>query len=311
VQQAASTIGRLCETLGRVIRGKERQIRDLVVAVLAGGHVLIEDVPGVGKTTLAKALVRSIGGSFRRIQFTPDLLPTDILGGAIYRPADGTFEIREGPIFANVVLADEINRASPRTQSALLEAMSESAVTLDGVPHPLPEPFLVIATENPIEFHGTYPLPEAQVDRFLIRLRLGYPPAAEEEAMLYQQQTEHPLERVPEIITPEDLRELQAQARQVQVSAPVGRYIRQLVAATREEPRCELGCSPRASLGLFRCAQARALAEGRDHALPEDVQRMAEVTLAHRLVLETKARYGGVDKGEVIRDVVSRVPVEV
>ena len=299
----------LREALGRVILGKPEAIEHVVVALLAGHHLLMEDVPGVGKTTLAKALARCFSGEFRRVQFTPDLLPADILGSSVYSPRDGSFAFKEGPVFAHVLLADEINRASPRTQSALLEAMSEGQVSSDGVTRPLPSPFLVLATQNPVEFHGTYPLPEAQLDRFGMRIGLGYPAAEHEVDVLFSQAERHPLESVGVVLAAADVVALQAQARKVRVERSLGRYVVALAEATRRHSAVRLGCSPRGSLMLFRSAQARALLDGRAFAVPEDVKRQAVPVLAHRLGLETKARYTGVSKEDVVREVLEAVPV--
>jgi MoxR-like ATPase len=297
--------------LGRVILGKPEALEQVVVALLSGSHLLLEDVPGVGKTTLAKALARSFAGDFTRVQFTPDLLPTDILGSSVYNPRDGSFQFKEGPIFTHVLLADEINRASPRTQSALLEAMSEHQVSIEGVTRTLPSPFLVIATQNPVEFHGTYPLPEAQLDRFGLRLSLGYPAAEHEIEVLFSQMDRHPLEALRPSLDSADVLGLQAAARAVRVERPLGAYVVALAEATRRHPSVQLGCSPRGTLALFRAAQARALLAGRDYAVPEDVKAEAVAVLAHRLGLETKARYAGVSKESVVRDVLGQVAVPV
>jgi MoxR-like ATPase len=297
--------------LGRVILGKPEAIEHVVVALLSGSHLLLEDVPGVGKTTLAKALARSFAGEFKRVQFTPDLLPTDILGSSIYNPRDGSLEFKEGPVFTHVLLADEINRASPRTQSALLEAMSEHQVSIEGVTRTLPSPFLVIATQNPVEFHGTYPLPEAQLDRFGLRLSLGYPAPDHEIEVLFSQAARHPLETLPATLDAADVLALQAATRAVRVARPLGAYLVALAEATRRHPSVQLGCSPRGTLALFRAAQARALLSGRDHAVPEDVKTEAVPVLAHRLGLETRARYSGVSKESVVREVLGQVAVPV
>jgi MoxR-like ATPase len=297
--------------LGRVILGKPEALEHVMVALLSGSHLLLEDVPGVGKTTLAKALARSFSGDFTRVQFTPDLLPTDILGSSVYNPRDGSFGFKEGPIFTHVMLADEINRASPRTQSALLEAMSEHQVSIEGVTRTLPSPFLVIATQNPVEFHGTYPLPEAQLDRFGLRLSLGYPSAEHETDVLFSQLARHPLEALRPTLDSADVLGLQASARAVRVERPLGAYVVALAEATRRHPSVQLGCSPRGTLALFRAAQARALLAGRDYAVPEDVKAEAVAVLAHRLGLETKARYAGVSKESVVRDVLGQVAVPV
>ena len=302
-------IDALRSQLGRVILGKAEAIDQAVVALLAGGHLLMDDVPGVGKTTLAKALARSFRGDFKRVQFTPDLLPTDILGTSVYDPRDGSFEFKPGPVFTNVLLADEVNRASPRTQSALLEAMSEGQVSADGVTRPLPSPFLVVATQNPVEFHGTYPLPEAQLDRFALRVALGYPQAEREVEILFSQAESHPVDAVAPVLDAAQVLALQADVRRVRVARPLARYMVDLAEATRRHPSVQLACSPRGTLWLFRATQARAFLEGRDHAIPEDVKAQAVAVLAHRLGLETKARYSGVRRDDVVREILDSVPV--
>lgn len=302
---------RLQENLGLVIRGKADSLEILTIALLANGSVLMEDVPGVGKTTLAKALAKSVDLSFNRIQFTPDLLPADILGSSIYNPVDGQFKFRPGPIFSHVLLADEINRASPRTQSALLEAMSESQATIEGIRHPLEAPFLVLATENPVEFHGTYPLPEAQLDRFLVLINLGYPDAATELEILYAQQSERPLEQLRPVLTREELLEMQHQVCEVKVARNVGRYMVEIVDRTRHDPRLRLGVSPRGTLMLFRAAQASAYLHGRDYVLPDDVQKLSSYVLPHRLMLTSQSKYGGATKAEIVADIVKQVAVPV
>lgn len=299
----------LLTNLRAVILGKDPVISQLLIGLVAQGHILMEDVPGVGKTTLARALARSLHLDFKRVQFTPDLMPTDILGGAVLRPSDGSFEFRPGPIFTQILLADEINRASPRTQSALLEAMSERQVTLDGETRRLPAPFFVIATQNPIEAEGTYPLPDAQLDRFMMRLALGYPAADREVAMLFEQRVAHPLASLAAVTDADALAGLSAEARDVAVAQPVARYIVALIQATRSHPDLTLGASPRASLALFRAAQARALLNGRDFVEPDDVQALAEVVLAHRLTLSPQARYGGRAAGQIVDEVLRVVPV--
>jgi MoxR-like ATPase len=299
----------LKEQLGKVILGKPDVIDRLIVALISGSHLLMEDVPGVGKTTLAKALARSIAGEFKRAQFTPDLLPTDILGSSVYNPKDGTFTFKQGPIFTNVLLADEINRASPRTQSALLEAMSERQVSIEGVTRPLPAPFLVIATQNPIEFHGTYPLPEAQLDRFAMRINLGYPDKEREVDVLFSQFHHHPLDDVHHVVDAASVLAVQETVRAVRVERGIARYLVALADASRSHPSIKMGCSPRGTLILFRMAQARAFLDGRDHAVPEDVKAVALPTLAHRLALDTKAKYSGVQKEDVVRELLDTVPV--
>ncbi len=298
---------RLLENLGKVIRGKTEQLELLLCCVAAGGHALLEDIPGTGKTTLAKALAVSSGCAFKRIQFTPDLLPSDILGTAVFNPREGTFSFKQGPIFAHVVIADEINRASPRTQSALLEALSEQQVTVDGQTHLLASPFLCIATQNPIEYHGTYPLPEAQLDRFAVQLSLGYAAEAEERAILAAHRTRPPLADLKPVATPEELSGLQRAAQEVAVEETVADYALRLVHATRGHPSIRLGVSMRGALHLSRVAQARALLKGRTYVLPEDLRALAVPVLAHRLVLDTRARYAGTDRRELVRELVAGV----
>jgi MoxR-like ATPase len=297
--------------VGRVIRGKPEAIELLLLALLAGGHALVEDVPGVGKTTLAKALARVFQVGFSRVQFTPDLLPTDILGSLVLDPTQGSFSFHRGPIFTNVLLADEINRASPRTQSALLEAMSEAQVTVDGTTYPLDPPFFVFATQNPHEFSGTYPLPEAQLDRFLVRIGIGYPREDEELSMIYARQREEPLDRLVALASREDLAAIQVAVRNVEVKPAVGRYMLAVVAATRTHKDVVLGASPRGTLSLFRAAQAHAYLNGRGYVSPDDVQALSAPVLAHRIMLTPEARYGGRGAEGVLSDVVQslRVPV--
>lgn len=295
--------------LAKVILGKDEVIKNLIIALLSGNHILMEDVPGVGKTTLAKALAKSCAAEFKRVQFTPDLLPTDVLGSSIYNPRDGNFTFKSGPVFTNILLADEINRASPRTQSSLLEAMSERQASIEGTTYPLPAPFLVIATQNPIEYHGTYPLPEAQLDRFGMKIGIGYPGKDQEVDVLYSQFHHHPLDDVTPMLDCPTLLGMQAAVRAVKVDTRIARYIVDLADATRSHSAVKVGCSPRGSLILFRATQARAFVEGRDYSIPEDVKSLAILTLAHRLALDTKAKYSGVLKEDVVREVLERVPV--
>ncbi len=306
---SAATVERLAATLGRVIRGKPDAIGLLLTGVLSGGHVLIEDVPGVGKTTLAKAFARAFELEFSRVQFTPDLLPSDILGTHTLNPREGTLTFQRGPVFANVLLADEINRASPRTQSALLEAMSEKQVTIDGVTMRLPDPFFVLATQNPVDFQGTYPLPEAQLDRFALRLAIGYPPEDEELAMLFDRQQNDPLDAVEPLASGADLLAMVAEARHVHVEPRVARYLRAVVARTRDHDDVALGVSPRGTLALFRACQARALVAGRDHVKPDDVQALAAPVLAHRLQITERTRYAGRGATAVLEEVLAALPV--
>lgn len=275
---------RLSDNVKRVFVGSERTVEHVLTALLADGHLLIEDAPGVGKTTLAKALARSIDASFKRIQFTPDLLPSDIVGVSVFDQARTVFTFKPGPVFANVVLADEINRTNPRTQSSLLEAMSEPTVTVDGEPHLLPRPFLVLATQNPHEFEGTYPLPESQLDRFLLRLRIGYPTAAQEREVLRAQEAHHPLQDLRPVVTGPDVLRLQEATRQVRVDDALLDYIVAIAQRSREAPELAIGVSPRGSLCLRRAAQALALVRGRDHVVPDDVKELVVPVLAHRVV---------------------------
>ncbi len=302
-------LARLKAQLQQVIRGKAAAIDLLLTALLADGHVLIEDVPGTGKTTLAKALALSLAARFSRIQFTPDLLPTDILGGMIYSAANGSFTFRPGPVHANIVLADEINRASPRTQSALLEAMGERQVTTEGQTRRLPRPFWVVATQNPVEHNGTYPLPEAQLDRFCMKVALGYPAHADELQVLRDQERSHPLDALTPVLDPDCLIGMQEAVRGIEVEESVLDYLLRLVARTRAEPRLRLGASTRGALDLRRCAQALAFIEGRGAVRPSDVQRLAVPVLAHRLIVDIKARHGGLAGETVVADTLRQEPV--
>jgi MoxR-like ATPase len=299
----------LKKNLSRVIRGKDEALDILLIALLAGGSVLLEDVPGMGKTTLAKALAKSVEATFNRIQFTPDLLPGDILGSSIYNPVQGTFTFQGGPVFTNFLLADEINRASPRTQSALLEAMSEGQATIEGTRHPLEPPFMLLATQNPVEFHGTYPLPEAQLDRFLILLSLGYPAPDVEVEILYAQAESYPLDEIGAVLNKQEVIEMQTEVRAVRLDESISRYIVEIVTATRRDSRLKLGVSPRGTLMLFRSAQAAAFLAGRDYAMPDDVQRLATHVLSHRVILTAEARYGGAAKRDIIREIVGSTKV--
>ncbi len=310
-RETGELLKQLHANLSSVIRGKEASLEALIIALLGGGSVLMEDVPGVGKTTLAKALALSLDVEFRRIQFTPDLLPTDILGSSIYNPTDGSFSFRPGPIFCSVLLADEINRASPRTQSALLEAMSERQVTIEGQRHHLPSPFLVLATQNPIDFHGTYPLPEAQLDRFLVQLNLGYPDAAMEVDVLYDQAVSPPIDHLQPVLSMSDVNDIQAQVRRVSVDRSIAEYLVRIVNETRNHHQLRLGVSPRGTLMSFRAVQAAAYYSGRDYAVPDDVQRIALYVLPHRMMLTSKARYGSLSKQEIISEIIDHVRVPV
>ncbi|HET8587935.1 MAG TPA: MoxR family ATPase [Candidatus Limnocylindria bacterium] len=300
---------RVAANVERVIVGKHNEVRMALVSLLCEGHILIEDVPGVGKTMLAKALARSIGSSFRRIQFTPDLLPSDVTGLSIYNQKTQEFEFRPGPIMAQVVLADEINRATPKTQSALLECMEERQATIDGVSYNMPTPFLVIATQNPIEYEGTFALPEAQLDRFMLRLRMGYPKAMEEIVILDEQKRLHPIEEISQVLDVNELRQMQAAIKEVYVDQAVAEYIVRLVTATREHPDVYLGASPRGSINLYRGAQAYAALEGRDYVIPDDVKALAVGVLAHRLIVKSQASLREIDPDAIVREIVSQVPV--
>jgi MoxR-like ATPase len=301
----------LKENLQAVIYGKTECIEVVIVALLAGGSVLIEDVPGVGKTTLAKALAQSLDAKFRRIQFTPDLLPGDILGSSIYNPVNGEFQFEPGPIFCNILLADEINRASPRTQSALLEAMNENQATIEGQRHPLPQPFLVIATENPLEFHGTYPLPEAQLDRFLVRLAIGYPAAQVEVDILRSHTRTQPLERIEPVLTLEQIREIQQEVADIHIDDSILEYIVEIVHTTRHDNRLQLGISTRGTLMLSRAARAHAYYENRDYVIPDDVLWCAPHVLPHRMILTSKTRYSGTTAKQIVADIIGRIKVPV
>ena len=296
------------QALGAVLRGKTETVRLAVVCLLARGHLLIEDVPGVGKTTLAHGLARAIDGQFQRLQFTSDMLPSDVLGVTIYNAHSEQFEFKPGPIFTNFLLADEINRTTPKTQSALLEAMNEGQVTIDGKPLPLPNPFMVIATQNPAEHHGTYPLPESQLDRFLMRIRIGYPDAASEREILRQRPDEH----AGAVSTQADLLAMQATVSQVAVNDAVADYLLQIVERTRKHESLELGVSPRGSQALYRAAQALAYLEGRTYALPDDVKRLAVAVCGHRCVLRTRANLNGtrsLEGDRVVREILDTVEV--
>ncbi len=299
----------LVGNVDKVIIGKSREVRLVLIALLCRGHVLVEDVPGVGKTTLAKAIARSLGSSFKRIQFTPDLLPSDVTGVSIFNMKESDFEFRPGPVFAQIVLADEINRATPKTQSALLEAMEESQVTVDGVTHTLPEPFVVLATENPIEYEGTFPLPEAQLDRFLVRLSLGYPGRQNEIAILDSQRERHPIDDVAQVVDLGGLIAAQQEIKQVHVDDRLREYIVDIVEATREHDHTYLGASPRGTLALRDTARAWAAIQGREYIIPDDIKDLAEPTLAHRVIINPAARMRNIDSRAVIRDIVSTLPV--
>ncbi len=303
------SVERVAKNIEQVIFGKEREIQLILLALLCEGHLLIEDVPGVGKTMLARSLAQSLGCTFSRIQFTPDLLPSDVTGVSIYNQKAREFEFRPGPILSQIVLADEINRATPKTQSALLEAMGEQQVTVDGTSYPLPRPFLVLATQNPIEYEGTFPLPEAQIDRFLVRVHLGYPREMDEVAMIESQQYEHPLLTLEKVLSVTELREVQQRVREVYVNDLVKKYIVRLVHGTRTHPDVYLGASPRGSLALYKMAQARAATFDRDYVIPDDIKELAQPTLAHRLIISPAARLKNVQADRIIEELLHSVPV--
>ena len=304
---------RLRKNLKDVIFGKDEVIEKILIALLSGGNILMEDVPGVGKTTLAKALALSIDGIFHRIQFTPDLLPSDIIGTLVYNPKDSEFYFRQGPVFANVLLADEINRASPRTQSALLESMNESQVTVEGKTYKLPHPFLVIATENPIEHQGTYHLPEAQLDRFAMQISVGYPDEENELNILFSRKEEDPLQKISPVITCQEISELQEEVKKVSIEKSVALYMTRIVRETREDTKIRLGLSPRALLSLSRSAQAKAFIGGRDFVIPDDVKHLAVEVLSHRIILDNRAQFAGAgaDKRRVIREILEKLEIPV
>ena len=306
----ATRIGAVAANVERVIFGKHHEVELAFVALLCRGHILVEDVPGTGKTMLAKAIARSLGCSFKRIQFTPDLLPSDVTGVSIFNQRTSQFEFRPGPVMTQIVLADEINRATPKTQSALLEAMEEHQVTVDGVTYQLPDPFLVMATQNPIEYEGTFPLPEAQLDRFFIRLQLGYPKEREEIAILDAQRIIHPLETIEQVMGAEELLKAMSAVKDVHIAEQVKSYVVGVVNATRSHPDVYLGASPRGSLALARASQAYALIQGRDFVLPDDVKALAGPTLSHRLILQPQARLKDLAATTVIAEVLASVPVE-
>ncbi|HQZ99370.1 MAG TPA: MoxR family ATPase [Thermoflexales bacterium] len=309
MQQVQEFANRLVANVEKVIRGKRDTVELTAICLLCQGHLLIEDVPGVGKTTLAKAISKSIGGEFKRIQFTPDMLPADVTGTSIYNQKNGEFEFRPGPIFAQVVLADEINRATPKTQAALLEAMEERQVTADGVTRHLAEPFIVLATQNPIEYEGTFPLPEAQLDRFLMRIALGYPSASELIDILDAQQYQHPINQITQITSTDELLKMQQQLKSVHVDPLIKQYIVQIIERTRKHADIYLGASPRGALALYRTGQARAAMHGRDYVIPDDIKALAGNTLGHRMIISPSARIKNVDSIAIVHELLENIPV--
>lgn len=309
VQDLATAVQRVVANVEKVIVGKGEAVAFSLIAVICHGHVLIEDVPGVGKTVLTKAIARSIGCTFKRIQFTPDLLPSDVTGTSIYNQKTSNFEFRPGPIMAQIVLADEINRATPKTQSALLEAMEESQITVDGVSYRLPEPFMVMATQNPIEYEGTFPLPEAQLDRFMMNISIGYPKSADEMNILDSHQHHHPLEDLSQIMTAEELVLIQQQVRNIHVDPTIREYIVAIANATRNHNNIYLGSSPRGSLALFRASQALAAMRGRGYVIPDDVKLLAKPTLAHRIIVTPAARVRSITSTAILEEILQNIPV--
>jgi len=301
---------KLMQNLEKVILGKTKVLDLVIMGLLCHGHLLIDDVPGVGKTILAKSIAISLGCKFHRIQFTPDMLPSDITGVSFFNQVSKIIEFRPGPVFAEIILADEINRATPKTQSALLEAMEERQVTIDGVTHPLPKTFMVIGTQNPIEYEGTFPLPEAQLDRFLMKIRIGYPSASYEIKMLESQQFHHPIEDLKAVVTKKELLKVQESIKKIYVSDAIKKYIVRLIKATRENEDIYLGASPRGSLGLFRVGQVYAALNGRDYIIPDDIKEIAGPVLAHRMVIQPGARIKNLTSDQVIQEILSQIPVD-
>ena len=309
MQDVQAIAEKIIANVERVIVGKHQSVQLIAIALLCEGHVLIEDVPGTGKTMLAKSVSKSLGCKFRRIQFTPDMLPSDVTGVSVFNQKTREFEFRPGPVMAQIVLTDEINRATPKTQSALLEAMEERQITVDGVTYPMEQPFLVLATQNPIEYEGTFPLPEAQLDRFMMRISLGYPSTEDEITVLDRQQHAHPVTGITQVVSSEELVEAQRRVREVHLNDLVKEYIVRLVKSTRKHPDVYLGASPRGSLALYKTGQARAAILGRDYVIPDDIKALAMVTLAHRLIISPSARIKNVDPRAVIQEILDSIPV--
>ncbi|HHW22453.1 MAG TPA: MoxR family ATPase [Clostridiaceae bacterium] len=303
---------KIVDNMSKIIVGKEMACKLMVIALAAEGHILLEDVPGIGKTTMAYAMAKSVGLSFNRIQFTPDILPSDITGFTVFNPKINDFEYRSGNIMSNIILADEINRTSPKTQASMLEAMEEKQVTVDGKTYKLPKPFMVIATQNPVEYMGTYPLPEAQLDRFLMKISIGYPTKAEEASILFRFQKSNPLRQLEPVATSDELNELQTFVKDVRVDESLASYIVDLISATRRHEHVALGCSPRASISLFRAAQAAAAYDGRDYVVPEDIRDLAVPVLSHRLILKQEAKIKRITNENIIHEIVKRqiIPVK-
>ncbi|HBM14847.1 MAG: hypothetical protein A2Y03_10555 [Omnitrophica WOR_2 bacterium GWF2_38_59] len=309
INDASKLMQAVRDNISLVIHGKEDKLQLVVLALVSGGHILIEDIPGVGKTTLARAISKTVDGEFNRIQFTPDLLPTDITGNNIFDKDTNAFIFKKGPIFANILLGDEINRASPRTQSALLEAMSEEQVTVDGESHYLPQPFIVIATQNPIDYHGTYPLPEAQLDRFMLQIDLGYPPENKEKALLISRTSADPVDSISSVLSLDDFKLLRELVDKVKIEESISDYLLKIVLETRLHRQLRLGVSTRGTLLYGRIVRARAIMNGRDYVIPEDVKELATYVLSHRILLDTKAQYGGIARSSIIADIISAIKV--